>query len=256
MIPAKSDSREAARDAAAEAHIDAEALERSIETLRERSTGSSLAPSLRELLEAATELFACSGAGLMFVNTEHALSYVAATDEPARALEQAQEEIGRGPCVDSLIHDTLVQSADLRDDDRWPDLRGRLEGQPIRAVLGTPVHLMMGPIGSLNVYRDEPYRWDDSEAQAIGAFATFAGRLLSAAVESERRGELVEQLEYALEHRVTIERATGVLMGRGDLDAVEAFNQMRKASRDRRIKVVEVADRVLRGEWPLGDDTP
>jgi AmiR/NasT family two-component response regulator len=62
------------------------------------------------------------------------------------------------------------------------------------------------------------------------------------------RGRLVEQLQYALDHRVVIERAIGLLMGRaGDVDAVAAFNRLRDLARSQRRRVAEVAEEVLAG---------
>jgi AmiR/NasT family two-component response regulator len=48
-----------------------------------------------------------------------------------------------------------------------------------------------------------------------------------------------------LDHRITIERAVGFLMAREQVDAVTAFNRLRAAARDRRVKLSRVAQEVL-----------
>jgi hypothetical protein len=55
------------------------------------------------------------------------------------------------------------------------------------------------------------------------------------------------QLQYALDYRVVIERAVGYLMGTHGLDAVTAFDVLRKRARDSRRRVADVATEMLGG---------
>jgi AmiR/NasT family two-component response regulator len=56
---------------------------------------------------------------------------------------------------------------------------------------------------------------------------------------------LNEQLQSALTSRVVIEQAKGVLAARLDLEMDEAFERLRKRSRDDRRRLVEVAEEVV-----------
>jgi AmiR/NasT family two-component response regulator len=69
--------------------------------------------------------------------------------------------------------------------------------------------------------------------------------LLRAALQARERKELAEQLQHALNSRVVIERAVGLLMGRQAIDAVTAFNQLRDNARRERRKVADVAAELL-----------
>jgi AmiR/NasT family two-component response regulator len=69
--------------------------------------------------------------------------------------------------------------------------------------------------------------------------------LLHFAMAADQRGRVVEQLQYALQYRIPIERAVGFLMAHHDLDAVEAFNRLRRTSRDQQRRVAEVAAEIL-----------
>jgi GAF domain-containing protein len=232
-------------------NIDSEALEDSLEDLRRGQVGLSFEDALRHVLDAACIVFDATGAGLMFINEDAVLRAVAATDEPGMKLEEAQERVGEGPCVDSLLHDTVVQTEDLAADERWPELRPECSAIGIRAVLGVPIHVAGEAVATLNVYLDEPYEWNDSEIRALQAYAALAGNVISAAVQVQHGSELTRQLQHALDNRVAIERAVGMLMGRDGIDAVTAFNQLRRSARDAGERVVDVASRLLAGEEPV-----
>ena len=60
-----------------------------------------------------------------------------------------------------------------------------------------------------------------------------------------RYGDQVEQLQYALDYRIVIERGVGYLMASQQVDAVTAFNRLRTASRNTRTKIGQVAQTLL-----------
>ena len=108
-------------------------------------------------------------------------------------------------------------------------------------------------MGSLNVYRDGPYDWDDSDAAAVASFNAILEGLLGRAVAARRDELVVSQLQGALDRRVVIERAVGALMERHGISAVSAFTALRRAARDRREPVARMAADVLDGaDVPVG----
>jgi GAF domain-containing protein len=225
--------------------IDANALSASLAALRSSlQSNGELSDALQHVTDAAVRLFRVDGAGMMLVDEGQVLRYVAATDRPGRTLETAQAEFGHGPCVDSVVYGQVVTTRDVRTDQRWPRLVERLHPN-VRAVLGVPLFLAGGPVGSLNAYRSEPYDWDDSERDALQAFAELLERQVDAALRGHQQGQVIDQLQHALDTRVRIERAVGFLMGRDDIDAVAAFDQLRREARSRRVKVTVVADELL-----------
>lgn len=231
------------------AHIDAEALARSLAGLTTVDVGHRAVGSeaVAQIVRAAGEIFAVSGVGLMLVAEDQVLRYVAASDARAAELERAQEEMGVGPCVDSFVHEELVTTPDLLDDARWPALGDRLAPHGVRAVMGTPTRLGATVVGSLNVYRDVPYTWDDSDVEAVAAYNRVIEHQLASALTADRQDALIAQLQHALEHRVRIERAIGMIMGREGVDPVAAFNLLRSAARAERRRVADVAGEVLAG---------
>src|SRR5690242_18419035 len=85
-------------------HIDEGALQSSLRRLREAAFDADVAGVLDRAVDAVHRVLGCCGAGIMFVTEHGYLSYVAATDEAGRQLEQAQAAAGQGPCYDSYVY--------------------------------------------------------------------------------------------------------------------------------------------------------
>lgn len=204
-----------------------------------------LEKSLEQVVDACVDVFGVTGSGLMVADDRNTLRYVVASDGPGRRLELVQIESGQGPCVDTFVHGEVVTTEDLPADDRWPADKEAVAGLGVRAMLGVPVRLGGVVVGSLDVYRDEPGRWDDTEIAALSRYGEVVGATMHAALRAHSAGELAEQLQYALDHRVVIERGVGFLMAREGVDAVEAFDLLRRAARGSRTKIADAAQRLL-----------
>jgi GAF domain-containing protein len=228
--------------------IDPSALASSIERLQDGGLDhNGLAASLQRVVDETQQLFRVDGAGLMLLAEGDHLRYVAASDERGRILEKIHEQVGEGPCLAAFDADKPRATGDARTDQRWPAF-GRLTSEHgIRAVLGVPVDLNGGPIGTLNVYSVQPHEWDPSEQEAILAYARVAGAMLAAAVHAEAKDAAVAQLQRALDQRVVIEQAKGMLMERHGIDAPTAFEMLRRRARSRRERVTDLASGVVEG---------
>lgn len=219
---------------------------RSIEGLRQSDLASGeLEAALRAVSDATTKIFAADGGGVMLIDEQQALHYVGATDARAAALEAAQQESGEGPCVDSLMQARVVETEDLVRDERWPNLRAAIGELGVHAVLGVPLRVGLSSVGSLNVYRFQRWDWTEADVTAIQAHARVIEELLSAAMLAGRQHVIVDQLTTALQNRVTIDRATGIVMALKDLEAAAAFQTMRVEARAARVRLVEYAQAVI-----------
>jgi GAF domain-containing protein len=204
---------------------------------------------MQRIVASVHQLFGYSGGGVMFITDSGRLAYVAASDDGARALEEAQEAAGTGPCYESYIFASPVTAKDLHSDARWPELPTRLPGH-VRAVAGVPVPLGGSAVGTLNVYCDKPQEWDSSDLQALRAYADMIEEILAASLAARQHSALADQLRFALEYRVVIERAIGYLMASHRLDTVTAFNTLRKRSRDTHRRVADIAAEILGDTGP------
>ena len=228
-------------------HIRGEAIDRAVEQLR-RSTaeaGLSLETAMEQLTDSVISMFGLTGAGLMLVDDDQLVRSVLATDQLGWTLEDAQEQAREGPCLDAVVHDQLVSTEDVCTDVRWPRLAEALADERIGAVLGVPIRLAGATVGALNVYVDQKYDWDDSDVDALTAYARLLESLLTSALFAEQRDEVVGQLQSALDSRVMIERCVGLLMGREGIGAVAAFNRLRDMARPSRRKVHDIARELL-----------
>lgn len=227
--------------------IDEAALALSLRRLSlSREDNGSVVSAIEAVLNSCVDLFGVGGAGVLIADEQDMLRYVAASDEPGRILEKTEASAGEGPCTEAYVTAQVITTRDVAAEaQRWPVLSASMSGQPVRAVLGTPVRLGGVPVGTLDVYMDTPHDWDESEISALGRFAEVIATTLHAAVQAHTAGELARQLQYALDYRVVIERAVGYLMARESVDPVTAFNALRTAARSRRTKIGVIAEHVL-----------
>jgi GAF domain-containing protein len=225
-------------------NVDPQKLAASLHRLGE-SSGGEIGAAIDRVVSACVDLFGVDGSGLMVADEQNNLRYVASSDGPGKIMEQIQAETGQGPCVDTFVHGRPVHTVDVGVDDRWPSSREVIAAHGVRSVLGVPVQLGGVTVGSLDVYREHPHEWDDSEQEALTRYAAVVEATLGAALAAHDATELARQLQYALDNRVLIERAVGFVMARSDVDAVVAFDLLRRSARRRRLRVAEVAAQVL-----------
>ena len=203
--------------------------------------------ALQQISDACVAIFGVTGSGVMLADDQNVTRYVASSDGPGRILETAESETAQGPCTQAFVDVTAVDSRDAATDPRWPDLAAAVAGHGVHAVLGVPVRLGGVVVGTLDVYRDEVYEWTSEERTSLVQYAEVVSRTLVALLQAHRAGELAAQLQYALDHRIVVERGVGYLMASRGVDAVSAFNLLRTAARRDRRKIGDVATEVLLG---------
>jgi AmiR/NasT family two-component response regulator len=112
-------------------------------------------------------------------------------------------------------------------------------------VLASPIPYNQMAIGVVAVFSAKANPWSPEGELALVAFTDLAALTIANTMQSEQRGELAIQLQRALDARVVIEQAKGVLVARDGLSPGEAFEQMRRQARAERRRVVEVARELL-----------
>jgi PAS domain S-box-containing protein len=205
----------------------------------------SLAEALHEIIGAAIPLLRADGVGLMLADQQGALRWVTATNQAEQAFEQAERDLGEGPCIDAFTAGRVVSTSDLRADPRWPRLGPAARTNQIRGVLSAPVVLDDQPIGTCNALTNLARTWTEADAGAVRAFAVMLGRLIGSITDARHKTELTAQLQFALTSRVLVEQAKGVLMEREGVDARRAFELLRHRARSSERKLADVAREVV-----------
>ena len=203
---------------------------------------------VRPALVAATRLFLVAGVALVLVDEYGELLGAVAAGDLARALEDAAHQLWSGPSLEVLAGGAPVHTTNLGDPERWAALAGLPALAGVHSLVCVPVEGADRPIGTLTAVRRPDRPWPAQEVEGLLAYAGVVGSLVRAAAESERTAQVIDQLEHALEHRVVIEQAKGILMEREQLDPAGAFDRLRKAARARRRRVSEVAAEVVAGD--------
>jgi GAF domain-containing protein len=226
--------------------INPAALAKSIGSLDTLDGEFNLEQSLQAAVLAAKSLFKADGAGLMLADSEGRLRWASATDRRAEIAEDSQEVLAQGPCQTAFTQVAPAVMRDARLEPHWGEMTLILaEEAEIRAALSVPVEARGGPIGTLDVYSAAPRDWDASEISAVQAYAGIVASLLVSAIDAHAKGRLAEQLQTALDHRVLIEQAKGVLMERDGLDAPAAFERIRTSARSSRRSAADIARELL-----------
>jgi GAF domain-containing protein len=203
---------------------------------------------LQMLADRAAGLIDTATVGLLLTDQHNRLQFMAASNETTKLLELFQLQWQDGPCLDAFRTAAPVVNADLRTANaRWPRFAAYATAAGFRSVHAFPLRLRNEVIGAMGVFGTDATVFDDADVHIVQALADVAaiGLLQERAIH---RGELLtEQLQGALNSRIIIEQAKGVLAERAHVGMEVAFARMRNHARNHNLKLIQVAERVLDG---------
>jgi GAF domain-containing protein len=201
---------------------------------------------LHTLVEECTAIFDIKAGGLMLADSEGQLQLIASTSEQADLVEIMQLNAGRGPCVECFETGHPVAIADIANSgEKWPDFREEALKQGFRSIYATPLRLRGQTIGTLNLLSatvGELNERDALAAQALSDVATIG--ILQERLIKER-GIVADQLQRALDSRVLIEQAKGVLSESVSISVDDAFGAMRAYARSHNLRLHDVAEGIV-----------
>ncbi len=152
---------------------------------------------------------------------------------------------GDGPARETLERNEPRRVDDVTTEDRWPRYCAIARRVGFASSLAVPLRTNRLPSAALNLYAKEPQAFTGTTHDAALLFALNGGVALDNADLYRHSTMLVDQLQQALESRGLIERAKGLLMGRHDLTAEQAFDALRSRSQQQHRRLREVAVDVL-----------
>jgi GAF domain-containing protein len=189
---------------------------------------------LHWLVEECTKILDTQAGGLLLVDPAGVLQLVASTNEEAELVEVLQLAAGEGPCLDCFHTGSPVTVGDIETEAyKWPNFSAEAMKQGFRSVHATPLRLRGQTIGTMNLFSThvgELAHEDIAVAQALADVATI-GILQERTIRSATL--ISEQLQHALDSRILIEQAKGVLAATTGMSMNEAFATMRAHSRNK-----------------------
>ncbi|HET7846601.1 MAG TPA: GAF and ANTAR domain-containing protein [Acidimicrobiia bacterium] len=203
---------------------------------------------LTVLADRCVEVLDVEAAGLMLVAPEGDLRVMASSSETMRVLELFELQSQEGPCLDCYRSGQPVVNQNLGDaHDRWPRFTPEALAAGFQSVHALPMRLRGSIIGALNLFHLEPggmKQEDIDAAQALADMATIAILHHRASIEAQ---VLNDQLNHALNSRIVIEQAKGMIAERERVNMDEAFATLRNHARNHNLRLVIVAQDVITG---------
>jgi GAF domain-containing protein len=203
---------------------------------------------LTMLCNRCVETIDVDAAGVMLLSPAGELQYVASSSESMRILELYQIQTAEGPCVECFnsgeaIIDRLLDDAR----DQWPNFSPLAIEQGFNSVYCLPMRLRGRIIGALNFFRVDADPLDESDvvvAQGLSGVATIAILQHQTSLDAK---VLNSQLSKALDSRIIIEQAKGMVSQATNCDVDEAFNRLRTHARNHNARLTAVANSVVDG---------
>jgi GAF domain-containing protein len=205
----------------------------------------SISDVLHDLAERATAVVGADSAGVSLQQAGH-LRFATALDERCSNLERVQESEQAGPCVDALRRGEAIAVADLAEAvGGWGNYGQAARKAGIAAILGVPMRLDGEKIGTLNIYSNTRRQWSGEDLDAARVLADIATSYVINASKLAQQRRINEQLQEALDSRIVIEQAKGILAAERGISIDEAFELLRQHARSHRAALRSVAEAVV-----------
>jgi GAF domain-containing protein len=209
---------------------------------------------LTVLSDRCVEAIDVDAAGVLLTSPEGDLQFVASSNESMRTLELFQVQTDEGPCVDCFRSgNAIVNYALANSETLWPRFTPVALAHGFRSVHCLPMRLRGRTLGALNLFRTEqgPLTGDDVVvAQGLADVATIA---IIQHMSSTDARTLNDQLSRALNSRVIIEQAKGMVSQATNCGMDAAFARLRTHSRNHNARLTDVAQAVVTGAIEADD---
>lgn len=205
------------------------------------------------LTDRCVEVLDVAAAGLMIALPGGDLRVMASSSDAMRLLELFELQSEEGPCPDCYrTGEPIVNHRLATSGGPWPRFAPRAIAAGFRSVHALPMRVRDVTIGALNLFRADEGALSDADvlaAQTLADVATIAV-LQHRAVQGTQG--MNEQLNHALNSRVVIEQAKGVVAERAGTDVEQAFSRLRDHARSHNLRLVDVARDVIDGTLAAG----
>jgi GAF domain-containing protein len=200
---------------------------------------------LHTLVEQCTEILDTTAGGLMLVDGDGELQLMTSTSEGADLVEVMQIAAADGPCIECFRTGVAVSVPNIQGiDGKWPEFTKAAVQSGFHSAHATPLKLRGTVIGTMNLFAEKPEALNDRDAALAQALADVAtiGILQERLV---REGNiLAEQLHAALDSRIVIEQAKGMISASLNIEMDAAFAVLRGHARNNNLTIRYVAEEI------------
>ena len=201
---------------------------------------------LQDLVETCRDVLDTTAAGILLADSRGELELVASTSEASRLVEMMQLAAEKGPCIDSYRSGRRVSVPDIAaSKEEWWQFRGSALAQGFRSMDALPLRLRDTTIGTLNLLRSDEGAAPEDTIHAAQAFADVATIGILHERTLRESAILSEQLQAALNSRIVIEQAKGVISHTRGVSIDDAFGLMRQYARSHSMGLSIVAARIV-----------
>ena len=218
------------------------------------SAGYAVEAVLDELTGPMTDVLGLAGVGLS-LERRGRLEFHAGHGHAVGAVERAQEEAQEGPGISAFETGSVVAVDDLAAQrPRWPRYCVVAATVDISAVASIPMRHGNQALGVIGLYGHGPRDWPSVDLRAACVVANIVAAFVVDAVHADdrsRQAERIRHLQRALDSRVDVEQAKGVLAARHGIDPDGGFERLRRHARDHNAPLREVARAVVEGRLDI-----
>jgi transcriptional regulator with GAF, ATPase, and Fis domain len=198
------------------------------------------------LMSTCLDLLEVDEAGLLLNDAQGKLQRVASSSEEARLLELLQVQTREGPCFESVQTGQTIAVPDIeKSHARWPAFATRAAAEGFKSVYAFPLRLRSLTIGGLNLFGARADALDEEARVIAKALADIATIGILQQRSIHRTSLLAENLQRALNTRIVVEQAKGILSERGGLPMDETFAVLRSYARSHNLKLSDLAHSVV-----------
>jgi hypothetical protein len=220
------------------------------------ATGYDVVDLLSTLTGTCAQLLDIAAAGLLLADATGVLHVLAASSENTRHLETFQVQRAEGPCRDCYLSGAPVSAPDLAEETaRWPEFVAAAHLVGFQSAHAVPMRLRSTTLGAMGLFGAEVGALNAEDLRLGQALADVASVALIQDKSAEDSAAINRHLQAALDSRVVIEQAKGVLAQQGNLDMDQAFRALRKYGSDHNLRLAElaqqVATRTIGGQYVL-----
>jgi GAF domain-containing protein len=202
---------------------------------------------LTVLTSRCVELLGAAAAGILLADGDGHLRVIGASTEQIQLLELFQVQNDQGPCLDCFHTGAVVLHSDLDAVSPWPLFAAECTEAGFASVCAVPLRLKARILGCLNMFMAEPGGLPETDVALAQALADVAS--IAIIQDQATRDAAVREghLQHALNSRIVIEQAKGMIAERSKVDMDEAFSRLRTYARNHNLGLTSLAEALVAG---------